>query len=197
MRQCYPAWTRGPCEKGQYLILPKNSVVPECQQNRCSRDNFVPFRDGCYELDKEGPCDLGSQISNVVGVNETTLDLICTKDYKIIINTRMSEDDAQANKTADNGGSGNGNIVTTPQIIPDDPNPIINGTIYAVKRCFVGGIRWINIKCPEQNFYHNYYNANYNYFHKNPNHHNNYPNSNRESQLNQNIHDIFYVPSSA
>lgn len=194
-QQCYPAYSRGPCPQGQFLILPENKVVPECRHNRCAKDNFVWFREACHELDKAGPCELGEQLSNVVGINETTLQLICTKDYKIQFTvTRMSEDDVQANKTADNSGSGN--IVTTTQIIPDDPNPIVNGTIYTEKRCFVGGIRWINIKCPEQHSYHQYYNANVNYYHKIPNHHNNYPNTNRETQINQNIQDIFFVPSS-
>lgn len=53
-------------------------MVPECRPNPCVQDNFVQFRGGCYELDKSGPC--ATELANVVGVNEKTLELICTKD---------------------------------------------------------------------------------------------------------------------
>lgn len=80
--QCYPAHTLGPCKPGEYLILQKNKGTPICQPNPCNLDNFVPFRDGCYELDKPGPCKL-PELLNVVGINETTFNIICTKDYKL------------------------------------------------------------------------------------------------------------------
>lgn len=81
MDTCYPAYTRGPCSQGQYLILPRNKVVPECKSNPCVRDHFVPFRGGCYELNKPGPCAL-PELANVVGVNKTTLEIICTDAKK-------------------------------------------------------------------------------------------------------------------
>lgn len=78
-KQCYPVYTRGPCAPGQYLIKPKNRGTPQCQRNPCVQDNFVPFRGGCYELDTVGPCSF-PELPNVVGVNETTFEIICTKD---------------------------------------------------------------------------------------------------------------------
>lgn len=179
MQQCFPAYTRGPCAPGQYLILPANHVVPACQRNPCVDDNFVLFRDACYELDKEGPCTWGKQISNVVGVNETTLEIMCTKDYKIEIWTRLSDDDA--NKTMDNGG--NGYTPTPPPIIPDDPSPIINGTKYIERKCFIGGKRWIVAKqtvFKDFNSYYEYCNAV-----------NRSPSADPQFQLTQNIQDIF------
>lgn len=140
-RTCYAAFKRGPCQSGQYLILPNNSVVPQCEPNPCKRDNFVRFRDGCHELDKEGPCDLGTKIANVVGVNETTLDIICTKDYKLVA-SRTNIDDATEE-----------DAVTAILTTPDEPLPIVNGTVYTEKTCFVGGKRWILAKHPQQNIF--------------------------------------------
>lgn len=150
MRRCFPAYTRGPCRQGQYLVLPKHGVVPQCEPNPCGkddnnayRDNFVPFRNKCFELDKAGPCALGSKIANVVGVNETTLNIICTKDYKLgrtNITSRLpvEEDD---------------DLVTIILSIPDSPTPIVNGTVYTEKTCFAGGKRWILTKYPEQSIF--------------------------------------------
>lgn len=67
------------------------------------------------------------ELSNVVGVNETTLNIICTKDYRILVESY----------------SGSHRI--------DDEHPMVNGTKYLEKRCFIGGRRWQQKKCPEQN----------------------------------------------
>lgn len=135
--QCYPAYKRGPCGTGEYLILPLNSGVPKCRPNRCRIDNFVLFQGSCHELDTAGPCTWGEQLLNLVGVNETTLEIICTKDYKIdVFLSRWSED--EGNRAKD----------TPPPrpIIPEEPSLIINGTNYAEKKCFVGGRRWFRAK---------------------------------------------------
>lgn len=81
--QCYQVYTRGPCALGQYVILPVNETIPSCQPNPCRQDNFVPFRGACFELDKSGPCKF-PELGNVVGINGTTLQIICTKDDEII-----------------------------------------------------------------------------------------------------------------
>lgn len=89
MSQCFPAFQRGPCQQSQYLVLPKFNVIPECVRNPCDRDNFVVFNKQCWELNKSGPCPL-PELSNVIGVNETTLEIICTRGFADIL-TRLGE----------------------------------------------------------------------------------------------------------
>lgn len=59
-----------------YLILIKHKNVPECRLNPCRSDGQVSFQNKCYFLDKPGPCSL-PELSYVVGVNVTTLNLDC------------------------------------------------------------------------------------------------------------------------
>lgn len=178
MQQCYEAYTRGPCAPGHYLVLPKNSVVPGCLENPCVRDNFVWFREKCYELDKPGPCVWGEEISNVVGVNETTLEIMCTKDYKIEVLPRFCDDE---NKTMSNDGTGGNGYTPTPPQIPEEPSPIKDGK-YSEKKCFVGGRRWlVNKRIVYENFNSNYESCNV----VSP------PTSDPQMQANRNIQDIF------
>lgn len=144
-QQCYEAYTRGPCKQGHFLVLPPNHVVPACQENSCEKDNFVPFRNGCYKLDQPGPCDLGSEISNLVGVNETTLQIICTKDDKL--NTLKNKNTDITSRIDDEDDS----FKTTNSIAIN-----VNGekqacTLAVEKKCFVGGIRWTQTRCATQN----------------------------------------------
>lgn len=134
-QQCFPAYTKGPCNQGQYLVLRRNSVIPECVINPCTQENYVPFKSGCHKLDEGGPCQF-PELSNVVGVNETTLEIICTQDYRIMqINTRFN-DDALAN----------GNDTTSTTLMTSTISPIVelnsNGTNYFKRECPIGGIRW-------------------------------------------------------
>lgn len=187
MQRCYPAYTKGPCKDGQFLVLPPNRVVPECQHNPCTLDNWVYFRKECVKLETAGPC-MFPELPNLVGVNETTLELICTKDYRVMsLIPRVSEDDPEVNKTSygsnDNGGIGSKWTVTPAIPEPADEHPIVNGTKYLGKRCFVGGIRWTKNSCPQQDF-----SSNYNY------NNNNYQNS--QVEINKTIQSIFAIPSS-
>lgn len=84
---CYPVYRQGPCKPGEYLIKPKTRGTPVCQRNPCEQDKLVPFQGGCYEFDTPGPCKWG-HLSNVVGVNETTFEIICTKDEEFSIGGR-------------------------------------------------------------------------------------------------------------
>lgn len=138
--KCYPSHRQGPCENKHHLMLPPNSVVPVCQENPCA-DNFVQYKGKCYELDKVGPCDLRIHFSNVIGVNETTLEIICTQDYKMNIPPSVGlrlgdEDEDTENSTAIKVE--NGERLVQPC------------TLYKQKRCFVGGIRWTRTICPTQ-----------------------------------------------
>lgn len=115
-------------------------MIPECVINPCTIENYVPFKSGCHKLDEGGPCTF-PELSNVVGVNETTLEIICTQDYRIQmqINTRFNNDD-QSNK---NETTAIGTITTT---TPSPPiQPISNGTNYYKRECLIGGIRWTKV----------------------------------------------------
>lgn len=130
LSQCFPAFQRGPCQENQYLVLPKYNVIPECIQNPCNRANYVIFNKHCYELHKSGPCPL-PELSNVIGVNETTLEIICTKGLiPMDFPTR--------------GGLSDSTTTTT------GPPSTTEVFYYDKNECFKGGKRWTREKCPQQ-----------------------------------------------
>lgn len=138
--QCYAAFTKGPCSSdSEYLILPKTSVIPECIQNPCKRVNYVLFNNVCHQLDKPGPCPV-PELDNVIGVNETTLEIICTKGFEQII-TRFNPNDSKESTTS-----------TTTTTTTTTESQIVNGAVpyYKRKECFIGGKRWIEETCPQQ-----------------------------------------------
>lgn len=145
MQQCYPAYTKGPCQNGEYLVLPRNGFIPECVPNPCQWENWVPFRNQCHKLDEGGPCTF-PELPNVVGVNETTLEIICSQDYRIGIQTRerFGDDMLGGNKTT------TPTTTTTTPTKPPPPEPFSNGTNFFRRECFVGGIRWTRVDCPDQ-----------------------------------------------
>lgn len=176
--QCYPAYKQGPCESGECLILPENSGVPKCRPNPCAKDNFVQFRDECHELDKPGPCSL-PELWNVVGVNETTLNIICTKDERISLglgtrleghgNGSSSDSDSKISNGNNHGIAGSvddiinqifdtantaqpqsAGVESPPPRQPDSSTPNLNGGKILEKRCYIGGRRWTNKQCPGQ-----------------------------------------------
>lgn len=136
--QCYAAFRKGPCRDHEYLILPKSSVIPVCVSNPCTHNNHVLFNGVCHQLDKSGPCPY-PELSNVIGVNETTLEVVCTKGFTAAqvlstLNTRF-------------GGSSErpSNDTSTFNV-----TKIAEETSYPRKECFIGGKRWILEKCPQQ-----------------------------------------------
>lgn len=118
------------------MVLARNQVLPECQRNPCAADQ-VPFQNSCYKLDTAGPCRMSAQISNVVGVNETTLEIICTKDYELNSVSVGTRSDAEFDDTTDSIA-----------INPEGQQQIC--TLYNKNSCFKGGIRWTQSKCPIQ-----------------------------------------------
>uniref|UniRef100_A0A1B0DNZ6 Uncharacterized protein n=1 Tax=Phlebotomus papatasi TaxID=29031 RepID=A0A1B0DNZ6_PHLPP len=88
---CYLVHRRGPCQENQILILPKGKVIPECVTNPCGNDGLVRFQNACYELHKAGPCRF-PELSNVVDVNVTTLEIQCQK-LSVDLSNRFSEDE--------------------------------------------------------------------------------------------------------
>ncbi|CAH2045648.1 unnamed protein product, partial [Iphiclides podalirius] len=53
---CWLAYKRGPCPAGQYLVLPKTSVIPICDNNPCIADNLVMWQGKCEVLGVIAPC---------------------------------------------------------------------------------------------------------------------------------------------
>ncbi|XP_055683795.1 uncharacterized protein LOC129790339 [Lutzomyia longipalpis] len=88
---CYLVYRQGPCPENQMLILRRGKVMPECTTNPCREDGKVRFQNACYELHTAGPCRL-PELSNVVGVNVTTLDIQCQK-LSVDIPNRFTEDE--------------------------------------------------------------------------------------------------------
>ncbi|XP_011646152.1 uncharacterized protein LOC105432874 [Pogonomyrmex barbatus] len=71
---CHEAYRQGPCPSKNYVVLPKDEVVPRCVENPCLEDGVVPYNGTCYPLRTiGGPC----APTGVLGVNETTFQLEC------------------------------------------------------------------------------------------------------------------------
>lgn len=78
-------------------MISLGKYIPECLPNRCNSDGLVTFQNSCHSLDKAGPCEL-PELSYVVGVNATTLELECIKQNPNILQnpdlfTRLGEED--------------------------------------------------------------------------------------------------------
>ncbi|XP_068982612.1 uncharacterized protein [Bombus flavifrons] len=71
---CHEAYRQGPCAPQNYVVLPKDKVIPKCVKNPCLEDGLVQYNNTCYPLRTTGgPC----APNGVIGVNETTFDLEC------------------------------------------------------------------------------------------------------------------------
>lgn len=130
--QCYEPFRKGPCGDSEYLILVKDSESDaECYPNPCARENFVPFANGCYELNKPGPCQHAA-LSSVIGVNETTLQIFCTPPS-----------DSLFNRFEDKG-------VTIPADRRVWGVSYQNNFSNSRRYCLRGSRRWTLRQCPEQ-----------------------------------------------
>lgn len=76
---CWPAFRRGPCQEGEYLVLPLNSVLPACEKNPCFNDTYVYWNGKCERLDTTPPCNHILPMASVLGVNATTLVVSCVR----------------------------------------------------------------------------------------------------------------------
>lgn len=117
--KCYHIYHQGPCKTQEFLILPKEKVVPECASNPCKKDKFVFFQSTCFELDRAGPCKL-PELSYVVGVNVTTLAVMCVKQSVKLADRFSIDADSIAN------------MEDLPEIIP---------------KCAAGSKRAVNLEC--------------------------------------------------
>ncbi|XP_004921844.1 uncharacterized protein LOC101745936 [Bombyx mori] len=86
--KCWPAFRQGPCEVGQYLVLPQNSVIPVCEQNPCNTDTLVQLNGNCEKLGSIAPCNHLYPVSSSLGVNSTTLVVSCVT---LSLETRFTE----------------------------------------------------------------------------------------------------------
>ncbi|XP_037821576.1 uncharacterized protein LOC119610438 [Lucilia sericata] len=87
---CYPAFRRGPCEDGEFLVLGDNAVLPVCIANDCKVDGQIKIKGVCYEFGKAGACK-DSHLSYVIGVNPQTLHVDCVK-LSISLESRFGEE---------------------------------------------------------------------------------------------------------
>ncbi|XP_014232574.1 uncharacterized protein LOC106656254 [Trichogramma pretiosum] len=71
---CYEVYTQGPCPLGHYAYAGLDSPYPKCIFNHCLKDNYVIFKDSCYEMRKVGGV-CGDQ--SHLYVNQDTLELEC------------------------------------------------------------------------------------------------------------------------
>lgn len=76
---CWGAYQRGPCAFGEYLILPKDSVIPVCMKNPCNADRYVYWGGRCERLGSITACADLYPVVAAVGVNATTLEIQCVR----------------------------------------------------------------------------------------------------------------------
>lgn len=93
--RCYSAYRQGPCEASQYLMIAPGQYIPECLPNHCITDGLITFKNKCYLLNASGPCEL-AELTYVVAVNETTLELDCIKQNPDLSSRFGEEDDEPA-----------------------------------------------------------------------------------------------------
>lgn len=77
--KCWPAFRKGPCNEGFYLVLPPNSVRPVCEINVCYVDNYVVWNNKCEKLGSTKPCEHMFPTSAALGVNATTMLVSCVR----------------------------------------------------------------------------------------------------------------------
>ncbi|XP_068619243.1 uncharacterized protein [Battus philenor] len=92
---CWLAYQRGPCPEGQYLVLPKSSVIPVCENNPCAKDNLVEWKGKCEALGSSAPCGV-TYPASALWVNATTVTVECVKVY---IESRFSTFDTEVLST--------------------------------------------------------------------------------------------------
>lgn len=72
-------------------MISAGQYIPECLPNICITDGLVKFKNSCHSLDKAGPCPL-PELSYVVAVNTTTLELECIRQ-NVDLASRFGEED--------------------------------------------------------------------------------------------------------
>lgn len=106
-------------------------MIPKCIENPCVKDNFVELNGGCYELNTQGPCPV-PKLDNRVGINETSLEVTCTKGW--------FESEQRVDTDGDNTSTSTTTTTTTTEKPP----------MYTIKDCFIGGKRYQAEECPQQ-----------------------------------------------
>ncbi|XP_013139814.1 PREDICTED: uncharacterized protein LOC106104335 [Papilio polytes] len=110
--KCWLAYQRGPCPQGQYLVLPKSTVLPICENNPCINDDSVMFNGNCTTLGAMIPCGL-SYPSKVVWINAATTKVDCVKVY---VENRFSSNDEEMFALCPPGCKRSINLQCTPDI---------------------------------------------------------------------------------
>lgn len=77
--KCWPAFRKGPCEDGQYLVLNGDSAIPVCEKNPCTIDSYVQYKGRCEQLASITPCMHMWPIPAALTVNSTTLTVSCER----------------------------------------------------------------------------------------------------------------------
>lgn len=86
---CWPAYRKGPCQDGQYLVLKSDSAIPVCENNPCSIDTYVYYNGRCEQLATIAPCRHMWPIPAALAVNAVSLNVTCEK---LALQSRFGED---------------------------------------------------------------------------------------------------------
>ncbi|KAH9630813.1 hypothetical protein HF086_001041 [Spodoptera exigua] len=86
---CRPAYRKGPCQDGEYLVLKPESAIPVCEKNPCAVDTYVPYNGRCEQLATIAPCRHMWPIPAALSVNATNLAVTCER---LNLESRFGED---------------------------------------------------------------------------------------------------------
>ncbi|CAH0690074.1 unnamed protein product [Spodoptera exigua] len=86
---CWPAYRKGPCQDGEYLVLKPESAIPVCEKNPCAVDTYVPYNGRCEQLATIAPCRHMWPIPAALSVNATNLAVTCER---LNLESRFGED---------------------------------------------------------------------------------------------------------
>ncbi|XP_031617858.1 uncharacterized protein LOC116337432 [Contarinia nasturtii] len=130
--KCYAAYTKGPCNDQQFLVLERPNVIPECQYNQC-QDKHVLYKGACHQLNTAGPCP-SQTLGNVLEIDETSLKIGCS----------LGETEAEVKAAKDR------EFLASRIDFEDSTTP--KDGVFPYKACFYGGIRpSTHVTCPKTN----------------------------------------------
>lgn len=85
--------------ENEFLMISAGQYIPDCIPNRCKTDGLVTFKNSCHTLNKPGPCPF-SELTYVVSINSTTLELECIQENPDIVSRLGEEDTAYYDEAA-------------------------------------------------------------------------------------------------
>lgn len=66
--RCWQAYSRGPCQRNEVLVLQSSKAIPLCERNTCD-EGKIKFYNVCSKLESHEACKQSSRESNKLGIH--------------------------------------------------------------------------------------------------------------------------------